>query len=107
MLYIKRVLEGMGLQVELPMMLKVDNSGAVDLANNWTVGGRTRHMETRMFFLREMKEAGVIETKWVKGNENPVDMFTKNLAGPAFNKCAQVFVGDDEYNSKRVAITFK
>ena len=44
MLYTKRVLEGMGLQVELPMILKVDNSGAVDLANNWTAGGRTRHI---------------------------------------------------------------
>ena len=34
MLYVKRVLEGMGLEVELPMVLKIDNSRAVDLANN-------------------------------------------------------------------------
>eukprot|EP00957_Ditylum_brightwellii_P070989 5395278-Ditylum_brightwellii.AAC.1 len=47
MLYIKRVLECKGLQVELPMLLNIDNSGAVDLANNWSAGGRTRHMETR------------------------------------------------------------
>ena len=102
MLYIKKVLESMGLQVELPMVLKVDNSGAVDLANNWSAGGRTRHVETRMFFLRDLKEAGIIKTVWTKGSENPVDMFTKNLAGPAFQKCAKVFVGEDEYNGKRV-----
>ena len=63
MLYTKRVLEGIGIQVELLMILKVDNSGAVDLVNNWTAGGRTRHMETRMFFLCDIKEAGVIDTK--------------------------------------------
>ena len=105
MLYIKRVLESMGLSVELPMVLKIDNSGAVDLANNWSAGGRTRHIKTRMFFLRDMKEDGIIKTVWTKGNENPVDIFTKNLASPAFNKCAKVFVGEDEYNSKQVAFS--
>ena len=105
MLYVKRVLESMGLQVELPMILKIDNSRAVDLANNLSAGGRTRHMETRMFFLRDMKEEGIIKTIWLKGDENPVDMFTKNLAGPAFQKCAKVFVGEDEYMEKKVAFS--
>ena len=106
MLYIKRVLlESMGLQVELPMILRIDNSGAVDLGNNWATGGRTRHIETRMFFLRDMKEEGIIKTMWIKGDENPVNMFTKNLAGSAFQKCAEVFVGKDEYNDKKVAFS--
>ena len=105
MLYVKRVLESMGLQIELPMILKIDNSGAVDLANNWSAGGRTRHMETRMFFLRDMKEEGIIKTIWLKGDENQVDMFTKNLAGPVFQKCAKVFVREDKYMEKKVAFS--
>ena len=60
-----------------------------------------------MFFLREMKEAGIIKTIWIQGNENPVDMYTKNLAGPAFNKFAHTFVGDDNYNLKSGTITSK
>eukprot|EP00957_Ditylum_brightwellii_P079760 6065057-Ditylum_brightwellii.AAC.1 len=60
-LYIKCTLECMGLQVELLTVLHMDNSGAVDLVNNWSAGGRTRHMETCIFFLRDLKEAGVIE----------------------------------------------
>ena len=102
MLYVKRVIEGLGLKVKLPMELRVDNSGAVDLANNWSAGGRTRHMETRRFFLRGLKEEGFVNTVWLRGTENPVDMFTKNLAGPAFNKCAPTFVGYDEYMRKKV-----
>eukprot|EP00957_Ditylum_brightwellii_P169569 12906735-Ditylum_brightwellii.AAC.1 len=70
----------MGLKVELPMQLYIDNSGAVDLANNWGAGGRGRHMKTRMFFLRNLKEAGVLHINWTSGEDNPVDMFTKNLA---------------------------
>ena len=54
-------------------------------------------METRMFFLRDLKEAGIIETKWIKGTENPADMFTKNLGGADYNKCAKTFVGEDKY----------
>ena len=105
MIYVKRVLEGLGLLVETPMILYMDNSGAVDLVNNWTAGGRTRHMERRMFFLCEMKEQNVIRTEWKSGDENPADLFTKNLAGPAFNKFAKVFVGKDKYCKKKVTIS--
>eukprot|EP00957_Ditylum_brightwellii_P178812 13620951-Ditylum_brightwellii.AAC.1 len=45
-----------------------------------------------------VEESGVLEIKWLKGNENLVDIFTKNLSGPAYNKCAKIFVGKDSYN---------
>eukprot|EP00957_Ditylum_brightwellii_P162781 12395803-Ditylum_brightwellii.AAC.1 len=85
MLYCKHILGSMGLKVELPVVLYIDNIRAVDLANNWSVEGCTRHMEMRMFFLHDLKESGVLEIKWLKGVENPVDIFTNNLAGPAYN----------------------
>ena len=56
MLYTFRLLKLMGSEVELPMVLEMDNKGAVDLANNWSVGGRTRHMDVRNYFLRELKD---------------------------------------------------
>ncbi len=45
MLCIKNVLELLGLRVKLLMVLEMDNQGAVYLANNWSVGGRTRHID--------------------------------------------------------------
>eukprot|EP00957_Ditylum_brightwellii_P129436 9874336-Ditylum_brightwellii.AAC.1 len=95
MLYIKKDLESMEFKVELPMLLYMGNSGAIDVENSWSACGRTRHMETRMFFLRDLKEAGVLEIKWGKGSENPADIFTKNLPGPAFDKHSKVFVEED------------
>ena len=47
MLYCKNILESMVLKVKLPMLLKMDNKGAVDLANNLSVGGQTRHVDVR------------------------------------------------------------
>jgi hypothetical protein len=97
MLFVMRLMESMGLKVKKPMVLKLDNKGAHDLAHNWTIGGRTRHVDVRMNFLRELKEEGLIVTDWISGESNPSDLFTKNLAGPAFEKHSARFVGLDQY----------
>jgi hypothetical protein len=60
MVYVKRILESIRLRVHLTMILEVDNKGAVDLVNNFSVGGRTRHIDTMQYYLRELKEKGII-----------------------------------------------
>ena len=86
MMYTKRIMESLELRVKLRMILEVDNKGTVDLINNCSVGGRTRHVETRQLFLRGIKEQGVFQVKWLKGDENEVDLFTKFFPGPLFEK---------------------
>eukprot|EP00957_Ditylum_brightwellii_P101001 7698231-Ditylum_brightwellii.AAC.1 len=49
----------MGIKVKLPMILYLDNKGAKDSSNNWSIGGRTRHIEAKQYFLRELKEANL------------------------------------------------
>jgi hypothetical protein len=56
MMYCYRVITSLGLKVELPVVLEMDNKGAVDLANNYSIDGRTRHVDVKFFFLRELKE---------------------------------------------------
>ena len=68
MLYVRQILELMGLKVKLPMILEMDNKGAVDLANNWSIGGRTRHVDVQQCFLRELKESKVMDIRWIKGS---------------------------------------
>ena len=84
MLYAMKILLSLGLLVELPMILEIDNKGAVDMANNWSVGGRTKHMDVRYLWLRELKEQGLVRVIWTSGESNDADLFTKNLPGPAF-----------------------
>ena len=92
MLYTKRTLESLGLRVRLPMILYVDNRGAVDLANNWNVSGRTRHIEVRQYFLRQLKETNQILVRWTRGSEMIADLFTKNLPTALFEKYSKYFV---------------
>jgi hypothetical protein len=56
LMFAKHVMVAMGLKVQLPMCLFIDNSGCIDLICNWSAGGRTRHVETRVYWLRELKE---------------------------------------------------
>jgi hypothetical protein len=51
MMFVMRVVESIGLKVQKPMILKMDNLGVHDLTHNWSVGGRTRHVDVRMHFL--------------------------------------------------------
>ena len=60
MMFVYHVMLGMELQVKLPMILNVDNMGAVQLANNWSVGGRTRHVDIKQNFLRELEANGFL-----------------------------------------------
>ena len=60
-IYVKHVLESVGLKVTLPMLLECDNKGVIDLANNWSSGGRTRHVDSRQNWLRELKEDGIMK----------------------------------------------
>jgi hypothetical protein len=82
MLYAKNLIELVGLKVELPINLEIDNRGAIDLINSFSVGGRTRHIDFKQCFLRELKEAKQLVGNWIPGLENSADMFTKNLDGP-------------------------
>ena len=73
------------------MVLTVDNKGAKDLANYWSVAGRKRHIDVQYYFLHELKEAGLVQTVWQHGVHNCADLFTKNLDGPTFRHHANVF----------------
>ena len=94
MLFGMRVLEQMGLTVQKPMILQMDCKGAIALTHSWSVGGRTRHIDVKWHFLREMKEEGIIHTVWLHSPENSTDLFTKNLTGPDFRKHASVYCSD-------------
>ena len=97
MLFAYEIVKSLGLKVKLPMKAAIDNSGTVFLANGWSIGGRTRHVEVKTNFLREMKETGMFEFQWISTATNEADMFTKNLGGPEFNKFCESVCGLDNY----------
>jgi hypothetical protein len=41
-----------------------------------------------------------MDISWIKALENNTDAFTKNLDGPAFEKCIKTLVGHDVHMKK-------
>jgi hypothetical protein len=56
MVYVKDVIVLMGLIVELPMILEMDDCGSIDLANSWSIGGDAFHVGCKLNWLHEMKK---------------------------------------------------
>ena len=91
-LFVRDILLFLGIEVELPIMVKVDNQGAIFLSNNRTLGQRTKHVDTRYHFVREYVEEGILKIIYVKSEDNTADMMTKNLSKELFNKHAKSFM---------------
>ncbi len=92
MMYHKNTLKSIRLKVEFPMILEMDNKGAVNRVNSFSVGGHKQHINVKQCFLRELKEAKVLVVKWIPGLENEADIFTKKLDGPLFKHYAELLL---------------
>ena len=97
MMYVKKLIESMDLKVKLPMIIKCDNKGAVDLANGWIANGGTKHMEVKVMYLRELKGKEVIRVEWQPTASNTSDIFTKNLDTASFKKHRSNLLGEDHH----------
>jgi Reverse transcriptase (RNA-dependent DNA polymerase) len=91
-MFLKQVVEFMEIKVKLPIIVKVDNVGAIYLANNAVSGPRMKHVDIRYHFVRDLIEEGIIEVAFVKSEENDSDVFTKNLGEELFKKHTKKFM---------------
>ena len=59
--YVRQLLEEVGLPQELPTILEVDNSGAIELARDRKSCHRSRHVARRFFKVRELEALGTLK----------------------------------------------
>ena len=78
--FVMKILEDLGIKVSCPVTVRVDNVGAIFLAENATTSQRTRHIDIRYKWVSEFIENGEIEVIFVKTLENDADIFTKNTS---------------------------
>ena len=93
-LFVKQVLSTMGIQVQLPITVYVGNVGAIFVAKNASTKGRTKHIDIRYHFIRELIEDGTITIVFVRSEDNASDIFTKNVTRATFNRHIGKFVCD-------------
>ena len=79
--FVMKIVEDLGLELQRPVTVRVDNVGAMFLAENATTTQRTRHIDIRYKWVSEFIENGDVEIVFVKTAENDADIFTKNVSG--------------------------
>ena len=79
LVFLLQLLHEIGLNVKLPMTLKVDSKGAKLIGDNWSTQGRTKHIDIRHHFLRELRDKKVLECLIIPGESNLADFLPKNV----------------------------
>ena len=75
--FVRCLLSEMGLHQENPTVLRVDNSGAVELARDRKSCHRSRHVDRRYFKVREFEAIEIVKVEHVPTALNRADMLTK------------------------------
>ena len=64
-----------------------DNQGAVQLSKNQVFHERTKHIDIKLHFIREVVARGSVRVDKVSTEDNPADMITKPLPSNKFEYC--------------------
>ena len=94
-IFILQLLESMKINVKLPIIVNVDNIGAVFMANNKSTNSRTKHVDIRTKYVNQYVEDGIIKVVFVKSGENVSDIFTKNLGSVLHNTHAMQLIREN------------
>jgi hypothetical protein len=96
--FVAQILLTMGIPVRLPIVVRVDNVGAIFMSENVSASSRTKHIDIRYNFVREFVADKFIKIIFMRTEENVSDGFTKNVSGDIYEKhCKEFIANRDPY----------
>ena len=75
---------------EGPTIIYCDNMSAIAMSKNPVFHGRTKHIELRHHFIRDLVQNGEIQLEFVNTKEQLADIMTKAVAAEFFSEFHQV-----------------
>ena len=76
----------MGVTLQGRLVLAVDNSACIDIANDVGVSARTKHFDRAIHYLRDLTQLRRVLPTFVRTNQQRADGYTKSLDKSAFIK---------------------
>ena len=92
--FVYQLLQSIGVIVKLPIIVRVDNVGAIFMSENTSTSGRTKHVDIRYQYVNEMVMDGFLKIVFVKTKENVVDIFTKNVTSEVYKTLVKSFLSE-------------
>ena len=86
LIYLRNLLRDLGFAQTAPTQIFEDNASCILMSENPANAERSRHIDTRQWFLRDMVRDGVLKLAKCSGLQNVADALTKSLPSPSFYK---------------------
>lgn len=83
-IWLRQLLKDIGYEQKEATTLMIDNLSAIRLVQNPELHHRTKHIDIRLFFVRDVYQEDTINLKHVESENQLADAFTKPLATAAF-----------------------
>ena len=90
LLHTIEVVRFLGHAVDGPVEVCTDSKAAYDLCHRFTSAQNSRHVDRKLFKMRELRGAEVVVVRHIPGETNPADLFTKILTRQPFEKHRKV-----------------
>ncbi|MCO5570232.1 hypothetical protein L7F22_023950 [Adiantum nelumboides] len=88
-IWLGRLVRDLGIKEETPM-LHCDSQSAIQLARNPVYHSKTKHVDVKYHFIREMVEDKQVQLVKVHTTDNPIDLLTKGLPRESFAHCRKL-----------------
>jgi len=88
-IWLQGLLDDLGIDQDL-LKINCDSISTIYLVKNQMYHVRTKHIDVRFHFVRDILDKGDIELPKIHTKENPADMLTKVVPGVKFAHCKEL-----------------
>lgn len=85
-IWLRNILEELLFKQEGPTPIYCDNTSTINLSKNLVLHGRSKHIDVKYHFLRDLTKDAKISLVYCRSEEQVADMFTKPLKLVSFLK---------------------
>jgi len=95
--HLRGLMSDLGHAQPIPTPVFEDNWACIYLSRNAVMHNKSKHIDVRVYHLRDLVKAGIMQLVKVSTGEQVADAFTKSLPEPAFKKHREVMLGNVEW----------
>lgn len=88
-IWLKRILEELCVKQNKCLTVLCDNGSTIKLSKNHVMHGRTKHIDVRFHFLRDLCKEGVVKLEFCGTQDQLADLLTKPVKNESFLKLRQ------------------
>ena len=91
-MFVRNVCDSLGIKLNGPTILAVDNEAAIKIADNRGVTARNKHFQDAVHYIRHLIDFNYLKLAFVRTHNQRADGFTKPLAKPQFREWCKYLI---------------